>query len=128
MFAKRLNELTGADIQEVVASEVQEGGEVEFKESLPAKSGTDAWLKDQQHIGDKARNELLEEVIAVANAFGGTMILGIAESADKPARASTVVPLPKCVELADRLRLQCRDCIEPQIPMLEVVGVPTRED
>jgi hypothetical protein len=128
MFSKRLQELTAADVQGVVTSQLQEGGEVEFKETLPAKTGEDRWIKDQQQIGDYARNEILAEVIAFANAFGGTMVLGIAETDDKPARAKAVVPLPKSVELADRLRLQCRDCIEPQIPMLEVVGVPVEPD
>src|SRR5438876_302416 len=110
MFSKRLHELTAADVQAVVAGQVQEGGEVEFKQTLPSKSGDDPWLRDQQQIGDRARNELIAEVIAFANAFGGTMVLGIAETDDKPARAKNPAPLPKCVELADRLRLQCRDC------------------
>jgi len=128
MFSKRLQDLTAEDIQVAITSQLQEGGEVEFKETLPAKSGDDPWIKDQQHIGDRARNEILAEVIAFSNAFGGTMVLGVAETDEKPARAKAIVPLPKCVELADRMRLQCRDCIEPQIPMLEVVGVPIRDD
>jgi hypothetical protein len=128
MFSRRLQELTAADVQGVVDGQLQEDAEVEFKETLPAKTGQDRWMKDQQQVGDYARNELLAEVIAFANAFGGTMVLGVAESDDKPARAKVVVPLPKCVDLADRLRLQCRDCIEPQIPMLEVVGVPVQPD
>ena len=128
MFSKRLQDLTAADVQGVVTSQLQEDAEVEFKETLPAKTGEDRWIKDQQQIGDYARNELLAEVIAFANAFGGTMVLGISETDDKPARAKALVSLPKCVDLADRLRLQCRDCIEPQIPMLEVAGVPVEPD
>ena len=68
MFSKLLQELTVADVQGVVNSQLQEGGEVEFKETLPAKGGQDRWIKEQQQIGDYARNELLAEVIAFANA------------------------------------------------------------
>lgn len=39
MFQKRIDELNHADIQRVIADQVQEGSEVEFKEALPAKDG-----------------------------------------------------------------------------------------
>lgn len=128
MFGKRISELTSNDIQRIVDESVPEGSEVEYKETLPAKSGSDPWVTGKNEIGDKARNELLEEVIAFANAYGGVLVLGIAEAHTKPPRADKISPLPRCIELADRLRLQCRDCIEPQIPLLEVRGIPTQDD
>ncbi len=38
------------------------------------------------------------------------------------------MPLPRCADLAERLRLQCRDCIEPQVSLLEVGAVPIEDD
>jgi hypothetical protein len=129
VFGKRIGELTAGDIDRLWQDVVPEGAEVELKETLPTNKGrVDPWFNGGDSIGEKARNELLEEVIAFANAFGGSLVLGISETDDKPARAKAIVPLPRCAELADRLRLQCRDCIEPQIPLLEVAGVPTRPD
>ncbi len=128
MFGKRPSELVKADIQRLVAEKVQEGTEIEFKETLPAKKGVDPWLEGTQRIGEYARDQLLEEVIAFANAYGGTLIVGISESDDKPARAAEISVVPECAELAERLKLQCRDCIEPQVPLLEVAGVRTAND
>lgn len=129
MLSKRLSELRKGDIDQLIEEEVSEGANVEFKKSLPTKgNGMDPWIEGKGKIGDKARNELIEEVIAFANKYGGHLILGIDETKEKPPRASEVVPLPKCIELADRLRLQCRDCIEPQVPQIEVVGIPTELD
>lgn len=128
MFAKPIANLTRDDIERVATESVLEGPEVEFKETLPANKGRDKWIEGGDGIGDKARNEILEEVIAFANAFGGTLILGISETEDKPARAANIVPLPRCVDLADRLRMQCRDCIDPQLPTIELAGIPTQED
>jgi hypothetical protein len=83
------------------------------------------WIKGEGRIGEYARNHVVEEVIAFANAFGGTLIIGISETETKPHKAASIVPIPNCAELAERLRLQCRDCIEPQIQTLEIAGVAT---
>ncbi len=66
MFGKRLHELTKDDIERLVAEAVQEDGEIEFKETLPARKGRDAWLDGGDRIGERARNEIIEEVIRSA--------------------------------------------------------------
>jgi predicted HTH transcriptional regulator len=119
MFQKSLNDVTPEDVYRVITEAVPESQEVEFKGELPANQGSDPWTNGREHIGDKARNELLEEVIAFANAFGGTLILGVTETKGKPARAADINPIPRCHDLAERLRLQIRDCIDPQIPIVE---------
>lgn len=126
MFQKRASELQAADIDVVLREEWQEGTNLELKGALPAKSPSgDSWLQSQASVGDYARNQLVKEVIAFANAHGGTMIVGITETSDKPARAKVLSPLPKCHELADRLRLMVRDYIEPRLSIIDVVGVAT---
>lgn len=128
MFGKRLAEITSDDVSRLISDEVPEGAEIEFKKTLPAKDGTDAWIREQKTIGDRARDQIIEEVVAFANAYGGTLVIGVDETKDKPPRASAIHPLPACAELAERLKLQCRDCIEPQIPLLESAGVPMHAD
>ena len=73
-------------------------------------------------------NELLEEAVAFANAYGGALLLGIRESESRPPVAAEITPIPKCQELAERLNLVFRDCVEPQIPVIEIFAVPTDGD
>lgn len=117
------------DIQALIEMEVPESEQIEFKETLPKrKNSQDPWFLGENKIGEGARNELLQEAVAFANAHGGALLLGIRESKSKPPVAAKITPIPRCVELADRLRLNFRDCVEPQIPRLEVFGVPTDSD
>jgi hypothetical protein len=129
MFGKRPSELTFEDMNRVVSEQVQEGSQVEFKGALPAKgSAVDPWVLGKDQVGEFARNKLVEEVIAFANAYGGWLFLGVDETSTKPARASAVVPIRDCAELAERLGLMCRDCIEPKLPVLELAGVSVAAD
>ena len=83
--ANRINE---SHIESLIASKVPEGEQIEFKEGLPAKSGEkDPWMSGGNRIGDRAKNAILEEVVAFANAYGGVLLLGIKESDAKPAAA-----------------------------------------
>ena len=128
LFSTRPSELTRADIERVVSQKVPEGPEVEFKERLSTKDGKPhPWQTTGGEIGGHARDKLLEEVVAFANTYGGWLLVGIEETKEKPARAAAVAPLRACADLAERLRLMCRDCIDPQPPVLEVEGVPTQD-
>jgi predicted HTH transcriptional regulator len=98
-----------------VDEEYPEGEGLEFKEQLPSKDGIDPWASGERRITGRARDAILDEVIALANASGGHVILGIEESDDHPKRAKGIRPLPDCAALADRLRHQVRDCIEPPL-------------
>lgn len=114
------------DIYALIDMEVPEGEQVEYKESLRKRSNSpDPWILGENKIGEGARNEILEEAVAFANAHAGALLIGIRESKSKPPVAAEITPVPRCVELADRFRLNFRDCVEPQIPSLEVFGVPT---
>ena len=120
--ANRINE---SHIESLIASKVPEGEQIEFKEGLPAKSGEkDSWMSGGNRIGDRAKNAILEEVVAFANAYGGVLFLGIKESDAKPAAADRMLPVPRCGDLAERLKLVFRDCVEPQLPVLEIFAVP----
>lgn len=121
-------QIDSSHIELFVDSRVPEGEQLELKESLSAKGdGTpDPWMSGGDRIGDRAKNEILEEVVAFANAHGGALFLGIRESEEKPAVADEISPVPRCEELAERLKLVFRDCVEPQIPRIEIFAVPTQ--
>ena len=128
MFNKRLTDMKVEDIDRLINEKVQEDQHIEFKAKLPFKGKVDPWYNSQKEISDTARNEILKEVIAFANAYGGWLFIGIEETKDKPARAEEIKPIPNCHELAERFRLMCRDCIDPQLPVIDVAGIVTKDN
>ena len=128
LLSKEINEIQWSDLEDLIKDNSSEDERLEFKSALSSKGRDDPWYSGASDIGDKARNELLEEVIAFANACGGCLVLGMEETPDKPPRAAKIRPVPRCVELADRLALQARDCIEPKLPVIHIRGIPTGPD
>ena len=128
VLSKPADQIDNHDIESLVESRVPEGEQIEFKEALPAKGESlDPWENDQDKIGDRAKNAILEETVAFANAHGGALVLGIEETGSKPPIAKGIKPVPRCGDLADRLKLVFRDCVEPQLPHIEIVGVETKD-
>lgn len=129
IFGKPIDKITAEDIADLTADGgVPESYSLEFKRDLPAKQGKpDPWYEKQQRIGDKAKHEIAEELIAFANSHGGALVLGVEETDGVPSRAKKITPIPACEELAERLRQSLRDLIEPDLPMLEVRGVPIKK-
>ncbi len=124
--SKPADQIAIDDITALIEAQVPEGEQIEFKESLSEKGRSpDPWMEGMDRIGDGARDRVLEETVAFANAHGGTLIIGIKESESKPPVAAEITPVPRCAELAERFKLKFRDCVEPQIPSLKVFGVPT---
>lgn len=130
-FSKPADQIGPNDIQSLIDLEVPEGQHIEFKETLPAEEGSvDPWIRTngKKGMGKYARDCLLEEVVAFANAYGGVLILGIEESSSEPPVATNLKPLPNCADLVGRLRQAFRDCVEPQIPRIEIFAVATNDD
>ena len=129
VLSKPAEQIGPQDIQSLIDLEVPEGEKIEYKRELPAKGNVDPdnWMSGGE-IGDKAKNEILKETVAFANAYGGVLLLGIGESDTKPPVADNVSPIPRCVELAERLKLVFRDRIEPQLIRPEIFAVPTNGD
>jgi len=118
--------MTADDIVAFVRDEPPESDVLEFKETLPEKKGgDDRWITHGDRLGDHARDVVLAEAIGFANTHGGVILLGVEESDSHPKRAKSLKPVPRVHDLADRLRLMARDLIEPQLPMIEAVGVET---
>ncbi|MCY4238418.1 MAG: ATP-binding protein [Rhodospirillaceae bacterium] len=130
VLTKPADRFDTSDIQALIDESVPEGAQIEFKERLPAKDSgdPDPWMQGDGKIGDRARNEILEEVVAFANAYGGALVLGVAEDGAKPLVAAGVAPLPRCADLAARFRQVFGTCIDPPLPTLDIVSVPTVDD
>ena len=121
-------QIDSSHIESFVDSKIPEGEHVEFKESLPTRDGKpDPWIAGGK-IGDRAKNTILGEVVAFANAYGGALLLGIKESRTKPAVADSVLPIPRCEDLAECLKMVFRDRVEPQLPRLEIFAVPIESE
>ena len=124
---KTLDQIDLTFVQRQLDEALPEGEHLEFKEALSGKNNSpDGWMSGKDKIGDGARNKILEEVTAFANAYGGTLILGVKESSAKPPVGVRIFPVPRCSELAERFRLAFRDCVEPQLPQLEITEVPVK--
>ncbi|WP_157934089.1 helix-turn-helix domain-containing protein [Microvirga ossetica] len=111
-------------------AEARETNELEFKGTLPFKpekgqpQTADRWIEKGDRIGPYARDQILAEVVAFANAEGGTLVLGLHETRDHPRRAERLEPLPKCEDLARRLIDATEDTIEPRLAMVEAKALP----
>ena len=130
ILSKPLDEIGPDDIHALISGKVPEGTQIEFKETLPAGKGkTDSWIRGEGGVGDHARQKILEEVVAFTNAYGGALVLGVAEDdAEQPPVATNIAPLPRCADLAARFRQIFGACVDPQLPALEIVPVPTDGD
>jgi hypothetical protein len=119
-----LDTIDAAVIQQMCTDQVSESTELELKSDLPNRRGRkgDPWYCGE-NVGDYARNQIAEEVIAFANTLGGVVCLGIEESADHPKRAVAPLPIPRVHALAQRLRQSVYDIIDPPLPILEGWGV-----
>ena len=126
VLSKPADQISISDIKSLIDSQVPESEQIEFKENLPAKKGnTDPWIEGKNTIGNQAKDKILEEVVAFANVYGGVCLLGIKESRTKPPVAAEISPIPRCAELAERLKLVFRDCVEPQLSQIEIIPIKT---
>jgi hypothetical protein len=129
MFEKRVSEWTLPEIEQIWLQKWAESSSIELKGQIPSENGeSDRWITKGDRIGDYAKQKLLREIVAFANAQGGTLFLGIEESKEKPARAAKPNPILRCKEFAERFRRILRDDIEPRLPMAECEGIPLQND
>lgn len=129
ILSKPVDRIGPSDIESLITLKVSESEQIEFKAELSTKAhGADPWTSGDGKIGNRARDQILEEVTAFANAFGGALILGIRESGTTPPVAGEIAPIKRCMDLSERLKLIFRDCVDPPLPMIEIVGVPFDDD
>ena len=126
VLSKPADQIDISDIESLIASNVPEGEQIEFKEGLSTKGDTaDPWENGKNKIGDRAKDSLLKEAVGFANAYADAVLLGIGESEAKPPVAERIAPIQRCADLAERLKLVFRDRVEPQLPRIDIFAVPT---
>lgn len=123
MIEKNFDQISREDITQLVADGVYESHLLEFKRDLPGERGRpDPWSTGGDFTA-YARDHLLREVIAFANAQGGTVIVGIEQTPDDPPRAAAICPIPRIQDLASRMQNAGRACIDPVLFGLQVRGI-----
>ncbi len=126
LFTKSVEAITATDAEALVGW--PETLTVEFKKALPGRDGrSDGWLSGRE-VETYAKEKLFKELVAFANTVGGHLVLGVAETDEGPPAAASVAPVPRCVDLAERLGRAAAQVIDPPIPLLLVRGVPTAAD
>jgi len=134
ILRKTLTEISIADLDALVESTARETGELEFKGTLPfiptkgQSTTADRWIEKGDRIGDYARDQLLAEIVAFANADGGTLVIGMQETKDEPRRAEGLQPIPNCEGLTRRLIDATEDVIEPRLPTISGRALPAQND
>jgi Putative DNA-binding domain len=116
-----LRSLTNAEIEEIACGGVQEDGTIEFKSGLDESDVAEdkpRWA-DGGKLSKMAKADLLRAVIAFANAYGGTLYLGVKESADEPKRSAGFSVVPRIHELITVLCDAMRDTIDPRLPSFD---------
>jgi hypothetical protein len=127
IFEKPLAELAWSDFESVIFNGLEEDQTLEFKETLPVKDGNaDSWQSGQNKISNYARDSLAKEVVAFANAYGGVIIIGIAETDEKPPRAKDFGdPLVRnCIDCVERLGPALRSLFDPPIAGFDIRAIP----
>jgi len=128
---KNFDQITAVDVSTLCTEAAYESQLLEFKRELPAdRDRPDPWPAGGNFTAS-ARDQLLREVVAFANAQGGTVIVGIEETKDDPPRAAVIRPIPRIHDLATRMADAGRACIDPVLPVfwyeaLRSVVVPVR--
>ena len=123
MMDKNFDQITPKDITDLCRDGIYENQLLEFKRDLPGERGRpDPWLAGGDFTG-YARDHVLREVVAFANTQGGTIIIGIDQTADDPPRAAAICPIPRIHDLATRMENAARACIDPVLPGLQIRGI-----
>lgn len=122
---KALADITWQDIEDLAASGTAEDAMLEFKGLLPEKNGKQhPWYEGRDQITDFTRDALAAEVVALANAYGGRLILGIAETQDRPRKAAGTAPLPRCEKFAEQFEQALRSIVDPPIGGVQIGAIP----
>ena len=113
LSGKLFREITLADVQELVTSRIAEDTIIEYKRQALHPSTPPKQLDDE-------KDELLTDLISLANASGGHVFFGI--ETDSQERASGFVPMSgaRAKALANQLRDTCGAHIKPTIENVEI--------
>jgi hypothetical protein len=107
------DEITEADLQNLIDNTVLERKTLEYKRILPGNSD-----------GDK--KEFLSDIVSFANAIGGDIIYGITEDDNHVPSSLDGIEATDGDELILRLDGIIRDGVQPRIPNIHIRTIPLR--
>src|SRR3546814_13962767 len=87
LFTKPIDAITADDVAALLEHGPAEGPSVEYKAALSeGREEPDPWIAGGTRIGRRAQEKIVKELVAFANAGGGTLLLGIEETTDSGGR------------------------------------------
>ncbi|MBN2005558.1 MAG: ATP-binding protein [Anaerolineae bacterium] len=111
MIPRQLDQITFADLEDLIENQVREGKTLEYKRDFPA--GDDDGVK-----------KFLAGVSAMANTSGGDFLIGV-EAKDGVAVAVSGIPLANPDQEELRLENWLRTGLEPRLPRCDIRSIPT---
>jgi len=109
-----LQSLSKDDIELIANGGVQEDSVIEFKEGLDETAERDqrAWAEGGK-LSRTSKADLIKELIAFSNAYGGTLYFGVKESNDVQRRSAGILPISRIFDLETALCDALRDSVDP---------------
>ena len=82
-------------------------------------------MKGAKRFSNPARDGLAKETVALANAYGGPLVVGIDETDDHPKRARGPDPvlIPRIAACAEQMQQALDNLIDPPLAVFEVRGI-----
>lgn len=118
---KPLREWTYEDFTSIKDAEESIG--LELKSDLPLNKDARGW-RTAGKLHKSERDGIAKEIVALANSYGGELLIGINESEDHPKRAAG--PADKLLnvdKLVDELKRSLSALIDPPIAGLEIQAI-----
>lgn len=113
LTGKLFREITREDIQELVANRIAEDSVLEYKRQALNPSTPPKPLDDE-------KDELLTDLISLANASGGHLLIGVEADAQERAAGFVMMTASRATTLAIQFRDVCAAHIKPAIEGLEI--------
>lgn len=123
ILRKSLDSITAEDIEDFCTHHPEENAQLEFKCQVPdEKAEKEPWSASNTKLSKPAKKKILRAIVALANSYGGHLILGIKD--DGQDKADSPTPIPACSQLEKILEDVLRDSVDPQIVGIEMRTVP----
>ena len=100
------------DIEKLIKDKIAEGQSIEYKEKMYERN-------------DESIREMLRDITAFANAYGGYLIIGIKEDDEDQGIPTEILGVENAEEERDRISSLCLSSIDPRIPGFEIQIVPS---
>jgi hypothetical protein len=113
LAGKLFREITSEDIQELVANRIAEDSVLEYKRQALNPSTPPKPLDDE-------KDELLTDLVALANASGGHFLVGVEADSQERATGFVMMSASRAKTVAIQLRDICAAHIKPAIEGLEI--------